>query len=104
MRSIFIILVILLLAVQVQLWKGVRDVRALSASVAEQRIDNQALQAHNEALFAEVRDLREGLEAIEERARAEWGLVGPDEDFYLLIDPATAPESTRSQPPEENPL
>jgi len=104
MRSILIILVILLLAVQVQLWKGVRDVRALSASVAEQRIDNEALQARNEALFAEVRDLREGLEAIEERARAELGLVGPDEDFYLLIDPATAPESTRPPPSEDSPF
>jgi len=104
MRSLIAILVILLLAVQVQLWKGVRDVRTLSASVAEQRAENEALQARNEALFAEVRDLREGLEAIEERARAELGLVGPDEDFYLLVDPAIAPETTRHRSNDDTPF
>lgn len=101
MRSLILILAALLLLVQLQLWKSVREVRALSASVAEQKADNDALQARNEALFAEVRDLREGLEAIEERARAELGLVGPDEDFYLLIDPNIAPALIRGQPSDD---
>ena len=47
---------------------------------------NDALQARNAALDAEVRDLKQGLEAVEERARFELGMVRPDEVFFQIVD------------------
>lgn len=90
MRTIVAVLVVLLVAVQFQLWQEWQHVRELDARVAEQQQTNAALEARNDALFAEVQDLREGVDAIEERARSELGLVGEDESFYLIVDPALA--------------
>ncbi len=87
MRIVLIILVLLLIVLQVRLWQEVREVRGLRAMVVEQQEENELLQARNDALAAEVDDLREGLEAIEERARSELGLIGEDEEFILIIDP-----------------
>lgn len=90
MRTIVAVLVVLLVALQFQLWQEWQHVRELDARVAEQQQTNAALEARNDALFAEVQDLREGVDAIEERARSELGLVGEDESFYLIVDPALA--------------
>jgi len=87
LRIVLIILVLLLIVLQVRLWQEVREVRGLRAMVVEQQEENELLQARNDALAAEVDDLREGLEAIEERARSELGLIGEDEEFILIIDP-----------------
>jgi cell division protein FtsB len=89
MRTIVAVLVVLLVALQFQLWQEWQHVRELDARVAEQQQTNAALEARNDALFAEVQDLREGVDAIEERA-PELGLVGEDESFYLIVDPALA--------------
>jgi hypothetical protein len=78
--------------------------------VAEQQQSNAELKARNDALFAEVQDLREGLDAIEERARSELGLVGEDESFYLIVDPEIASPALEARdqgtgdltPPEPN--
>ena len=51
-----------------------------------QRAKNDALQARNAALDAEVRDLKQGLEAVEERARFELGMVRQDEVFFQMVD------------------
>ena len=78
---------LLLLFLQVRFWQELGEVRTLRELVDEQSEENEALRARNEALAAEVIDLREGLEAIEERARSELGLVGEDEEFILIVDP-----------------
>ena len=87
MRWILLVLLVLLISAQVRLWGELRDVRELRAQLQEQIDDNARLQARNDALAAEVDDLRGGLEALEERARSELGLIREDEEFFLIVDP-----------------
>lgn len=87
MRALLIILVVILVLLQFRLWQEYRDVRALRELVAVQLEENRELRARNEALAAEVEDLRAGLEAVEERARAELGLIREDEEFFLIVSP-----------------
>ena len=89
MRILSFVLVGLLLALQYPLWIGKGSwmkVRELDRILAEQREGNARLKARNDALDAEVRDLKEGTEAIEERARLELGMVKKDEIFYQVVE------------------
>ncbi len=89
MRVILSILLLLLLILQVQLWSGrggLPEIWSLREQIREQEAENRRLQARNEALEAEVRNLREGLDAIEERARTELGLVRENEIFFEVIE------------------
>jgi cell division protein FtsB len=82
-----IILVLLLLIVQWQLWTGrgsVRDVAQLQAKLTEQKEANARAALANERLANEVNDLKEGLEMVEERARQELGMVKPNEVFVQI--------------------
>lgn len=90
MRVILIVLAIILVLLQIQLWRQFGEVRSLRELVEEQRAENEELQRRNEALAAEVEDLRAGLDAIEERARSELGLIREGEDFFLIVDPEDA--------------
>ena len=79
----------LLLALQWALWFGsanVPDVWRLQQQVRAQKAENKQLSERNEALIAEVVDLKDGLEAVEERARAELGMIKPGETFFRVID------------------
>jgi cell division protein FtsB len=90
LRYVALILLILLLALEIKLWTGdggMREVWRLEQRLDEQRKENQKLKARNEALAAEVQDLKSGKEAIEERARSELGLVKPGEVFYQIVEP-----------------
>ena len=95
MRTITFVLAGLLAAIQYPLWLGKGGwVRVWESDrqLAAQRSKNEALQARNAALDAEVRDLKQGLEAVEERARFELGMVRQDEIFFQIVDrPAPAP-------------
>ena len=85
-------LIALLVLLQGRLWfsdEGWPEVVRLRASVAEQQAEIERLQERNARLKAEVNDLKEGFAALEERARADLGMVGPDESFYLFV-PADA--------------
>ncbi|MDZ7790678.1 MAG: septum formation initiator family protein [Xanthomonadales bacterium] len=90
MRIILIGLLVILLLLQVQLWRQFSEMRTLRELVEDQRAENEALEKRNEALAAEVEDLRAGLDAIEERARSELGLIRKDEEFFLIVDPEDA--------------
>ena len=70
---------------------GHRDVAALRAQVEAQKAENLRLQQRNEALAAEVEDLKSGEAAIEERARSELGMVKPGEVFYRVVDERARP-------------
>ncbi len=79
----------LLVLVQYQLWfsdGGVPEVVRLREAVAEQRAENERLRQRNEALAANVRDLKNGLTAVEERARRELGMIGENEVFYQVVE------------------
>ena len=89
MRALIVALVVLLALVQYRLWVGEESLagawrleRAVEAQVAE----NRELAERNRRLEAEVRDLKEGTAAVEERARRDLGLVGRDETFFQLVE------------------
>ena len=89
MKSVIAILLTTLVVLQFQLWQGGRGmpgVHRLEAAVALQREDNVRLEARNRRLAAEVHDLKEGLEAVEERARSDLGMIGRDETFYQIVE------------------
>ncbi len=88
------LLVVLLAALQYQLWYGrwgIGDLAELHSARDAQSLENRRLRERNRALEAEVADLKSGLEAIEERARTEMGMIREDEVFYQIIEaPAEA--------------
>jgi cell division protein FtsB len=87
-RALLAILLVLLVALQLKMWfgeGGYRDVQRLAERVEQQALGNEALAQRNRELQAEVEDLRQGLEAIEERARSELGLIKEDEEFYQVV-------------------
>ncbi len=88
MKLINFILLLLLAALQYRIWAGqggVPEVMELAALKAAQLEENQALEERNLSLLAEVIDLKEGMDVIEERARSEMGMIKEDETFYRII-------------------
>ena len=88
MKWILFLLIALFLFFQFKLWVGdgsMVDVRELRREIAEQKEENKHLKERNMQLEAEVKDLKEGLEAIEERARANLGMIKEGETFYHVI-------------------
>jgi cell division protein FtsB len=76
---------------QAQLWfanSGFSKTQHLRAAVAEQLAENELLQQRNLALEAEVINLKQSLEAAEERARTDLGMIGPKETFYQVVPAA----------------
>lgn len=93
MRTIRNILLGLLLALQYPLWFGNGSAVAawhLHQQVKAQKTENERLAERNQALIAEVVDLKHGLDAIEERARAELGMVKQGETFFQVVEPPHA--------------
>ncbi|HEY5930483.1 MAG TPA: cell division protein FtsB [Burkholderiales bacterium] len=93
MRFLALALVLLIAAIQSPLWFGKGGwsrVWELDRQVEAQRETNIKLAARNTALDAEVKDLKQGYDAIEERARSELGMVKSDEVFFQLLQPAAA--------------
>jgi len=79
---------------QYPLWFGKGGwlrVWSLERQVQEQKLANAALAQRNGALDAEVRDLKQGFEAIEERARYELGMIKQDETFFQAVRPIKTP-------------
>ena len=98
------VLGLLLLVLQHRLWNGTggqRDVQRLQQQVQQQQHTNTGLQQRNAALAAEVKDLKSGEAAIEERARDEFGLIKPGETFYRVVDDRRPAEPAPSEAPEE---
>ena len=90
LRIVLLLLLVLLGWLQYRLWfgsGGQREVTQLDAQVWQQARDNAGLQQRNDALAAEVEDLKSGEAAVEERARNELGMIKPGETFYRVIEP-----------------
>ena len=86
-RVVPVILIALLLIFHAQLWTGrgsISQVRDMQKRLTEQQAKNVKSQAANDQLAAEVRDLKEGLEMVEEKARSELGMVKPNEIFVQV--------------------
>lgn len=107
MRLLTLALIATIVALQSPLWFGKRgwlEVHALETRVDGQRASNDELRRRNAALDAEVRDLKEGYAAIEERARSELGMIRRDEVFFQILETpgkvtsAAVPAAPRSHP------
>ena len=88
MRIITALLLVFLILLQYRLWFGknsVPDYLALEKEVIRQNEDNEKLRQRNKLLYADTNDLKSGLEAIEERARNELGMIKEGETFFRLI-------------------
>jgi cell division protein FtsB len=88
MRAITVLLLVFLVLLQYRLWFGknsVPDYLALEAEVQRQQLDNNKLKYRNKLLYADTDDLKSGVEAIEERARNELGMIKEGETFFRLI-------------------
>ena len=92
MKTLAGILGALLLLIQYPLWLGKGGwlrVWELDGELAARQRTNEQLELRNATLEAEVRDLKQGVEAVEERARYELGLIKPDEVFFQVINEKT---------------
>jgi len=90
MRWLTLILLLVIAFLQYRLWideHGLREVYQLRHAISAQEQENDALRERNLSLEAEVADLKQGLEAVEERARSELGMVKDGETFYQVIEP-----------------
>jgi cell division protein FtsB len=108
LRWIALILILLLIGLQLKLWSGsgsMHDVDSLRVAVKKQVDENARLQQRNQAVGADVLDLKHGDQAVEARARTELGLIKPGETFYQVVEqPAHAgsalpPSATSAGPP-----
>ncbi|MGF1911139.1 cell division protein FtsB [Vibrio kasasachensis] len=88
MRAFALILLLLLGWLQYTWWlgkNGMSDYQMVSSEIEVQKQVNASLTSRNSEMFAEIDDLRQGLDAIEERARHELGMVKEGETFYRMI-------------------
>ena len=98
MKILALVFVALIVALQYPMWLGKGGwlkVRELDRQLAAQRETNAKLKMRNEALDADVRDLKTGYEAIEERARSELGMVRHDEVLFQLQPAGSRPKATK---------
>lgn len=89
MRTVLVILVALLALLQVRLWvsdDGYRAAWRLAEQLDSQQQENELLRERNRALEADVDDLKTGLDAVEEIARNELGMIRSDETLYQVVD------------------
>lgn len=89
MKFITILFIILLVLLQYRLWVGngsLTEVHHLQEQISQIEQENNSLKERNLSLAAEVYDLKQGKDAIEERARSEMGMIKYDETFYQIVD------------------
>ena len=101
MRVFVIALAVFLALLQYRLWvsdQGVREVRRLQQALQLQEGENQAQAERNRQLSAEVNDLKQGMSALEERARSELGMIGNGETFFQVVSPSTPAPPARLGP------
>lgn len=89
MNYLIALLLVLLMVLQYDLWVGkgsIREARQLETSISRQKAENKHLAERNDALKAEVMDLKKGLDTIEEKARNELGMIQKGETFFHIIE------------------
>ena len=89
MKIVLVILVVVLVALQIRLWRGegsLSDIERLEHEIASQTTTNGGLEQRNKRLLQEVSDLKTGLDSVEEHARSEMGLIKKGETYYLIVD------------------
>ena len=100
MRWLIIILFVLLAGLQWRLWIGEGSLahRAeLNRQLQQQEDDNQALRQRNQLIATDVESLKTNLDAIEEKARSDLGMIKQGEPFYLVIDKNNQPRPAEAK-------
>jgi cell division protein FtsB len=85
------LLAAVLMLLQYRIWAspdGMREVWRLEQAIEVQTAENTRLESRNRTLAAEVRDLKDGRKAIEERARTDLGMIRASETFFQVVPPA----------------
>jgi cell division protein FtsB len=103
LRIVAGLLLVALVALQYRLWvspDGMRDLWRTEAAIEAQAEENARLAERNRTLAAEVRDLKEGRAAIEERARTDLGMIAANETFFQVVPPAAATKGGIAAEPE----
>ncbi len=99
MKVLLTVLILILIALQYRLWFGdgsIQEVWRLNQESKQAKAEMLRLRGRNEALEAEVADLKSGLDAIEERARSELGMIDADEEFYQFVRERGAQTSVKT--------
>ena len=89
MKRLFLVFAFLVAVLQFQIWLGDNSVRTLNElknEITLQRDTNFSLNERNRELEIEIVDLKSGVEAIEERARSELGMIEKGETFFLIVE------------------
>lgn len=90
MRFLLALLLLIFLALQYRLWVGegsYAEVRHLQQEIANKKADLERMEKENQELRAEIEDLKKGLEAIQERARSELGMIKQGETYFQIVEP-----------------
>jgi cell division protein FtsB len=93
-------LFVVVLLLQYRLWmsdEGVQELSRLEKAVDKQKADNAELVGRNAQLAAEVRDLKKGVTALEERARSDLGMIAGNETFYQVVPPGNKSAESRTR-------
>jgi cell division protein FtsB len=104
-KALSITLVVLIVLIQYPLWLGKGSwfrVWEVDRQIAEQTRKNAQLRTRNALMQAEVRDLKQGLDAIEERARSELGMIKQDEIFFQVLEPGQSGPPAKMENKPEN--
>lgn len=102
MKWLAAVLLVILAGIHYRLWvsgDGVRELSQLRDAAATQRAENDRLTERNLQLAAEVRDLKQGFTALEERARSDLGMISQNETYYQVVPPEPAAGQPASAPP-----
>ena len=104
MYKLILFLLILIAALQYRLWLGdgsIREYRELQTKIAEMEQEGERRRARNAAIEADVNDLKNGTEAVEEQARHELGMIKPGETFVQIYETPTPPDTPVKTPSSE---
>ncbi|MGR9088560.1 MAG: cell division protein FtsB [Gammaproteobacteria bacterium] len=89
MKILLSVIILLIIHLQYRLWLGdgsIAEIRTYQQQLADLKKEAEDKRQRNEKLYAEVKDLRKGQEAIEERARSELGMIKADETFFQVLE------------------
>jgi cell division protein FtsB len=90
MKWLVAVLLVVMVGIHYRLWisdSGIRELQQLREAVSAQRSENDRLTQRNRQLAEEVRDLKQGYVALEERARSDLGMITRNETFYQVVPP-----------------
>lgn len=96
MKFVILVLLVIFLALQYRLWVGEGSVAhqvELGKKIDQQQQENDILKERNRLMAIEVEALKNGTEAIEERAREELGMIKDGETFFMIVEPDASSEN-----------